>query len=111
MARDPYFRKFREYLIYFQNICNKLKEISLTQREVNYLRYFINNPHSSAYDIRRIYLTNSEQYRRAKIILNKLHEVGLIKLYTTTKNKNQKNKHNAKYYYLTDYGIFLLNKI
>src|SRR5688500_7728035 len=107
---DPYdyYDEEKEYLLYFQNICSQIKNISINDLEFDYLRYFINHPYSSAYDIKPDNQTNSTRYRYAKLILKKLRGLHLIKQSTTIKNKNIKNIHKAKYYCLTDYGLFYL---
>ena len=105
---DPYpnYLEEKEILLYFQNICYHIRNITLEEIQFNYLRYFIDHPFSSAYDIKPSN-KNSTSYRYAKLTLQKLRNLKLIKQ-STMNNKNKNNIHRAKYYCLTDYGLFYL---
>ena len=107
----PYYLKYYLYYKYFENIINNIQNIKLKEDEEKYLLFFVNNPHSSAYDIepnKKIldeqgdYKLNDSAYRQTKIIVNKLDGLKLIK----QDKRNKKNSHNKKFYSLTNIGLF-----
>ena len=113
---NPYFLEcFKDYN-YFKSIINIIQKISLSKIEVSYLHLFVRYPHYSAYDIEHdkkmldekgYYKLNDNAYRRAKIILRKLHKLKLIKL----DKEKEKNPHNKKFYSLTDIGLVYIIRL
>lgn len=110
---DPYILKcFKDYS-YFLNIIRNLRNIKLNGVEQQYLYFFVYHPYSSPYDIEpdRIMLddtglrTNTNKYRRAKIVVNKLHKLNLLKRDTARK---EKNPHKKNCYYLSEIGLFYI---
>ncbi len=71
------------------------------------LWYFVNHPGSSAYDIEPGRRTNQSNYRYAKLTLEKLQNLKLIKPVKSGK-VTKKKIHPSKKYLLTDHGIFYL---
>ena len=109
----PYYLKYYSNYKYFENIINNIKTIKLKDNEEKYLLFFVNNPHSSAYDIepnktildeKGDYKLNESAYRQAKIIVKKLAGLKLIK----QEKRNKKNKHNKRFYSLTNLGLFYI---
>jgi len=96
----PYYLKYYLYYKCFENIINHIQHIKLKEKEEKYFLFFVNNPHSSAYDIepnKKIldekgdYKLNDSAYRQAKNIVNKLDGLKLIKQDKRNKNSHKKN--------------------
>ena len=113
---NPYYLKYYSNYKYFENIINNIKNIKLKENEEKYLLFFVNNPHSSAYDIKpnkKIldekgdYKLNESAYRQTKNIVNKLAELKLINL----DKEKEKNPHKKKFYSLTDIGLFYIIRL
>ena len=113
---QPYYLKYHSEYKVFQNIVNTIKSIRLSKIEESYLRHFVYHRHSSAYDIepnkkmqdeKGHVKLNTNKYRRAKIIVRKLHKSKLIK----PDKEKEKNLHKKKFYSLTDIGLFYIIRL
>ena len=113
---NPYFLEYFNDYNYFKSIINIIQKINLSKIEVSYLHLFVRYPHYSAYDIEHDkkmldekgdYKLNNNAYRRAKIILRKLHKLKLIKL----DKEKEKNPLKKKFYSLTDIGLFYIIRL
>ena len=112
---DPYFYQSYKDYNYFLNIIKNIRLIKLTETEEQYLYFFVHNPHSSAYDIapnKKITddsglntKLNSNNYRSVRLIINKLHKLGLIKYDI---KETLAHHHNKKFFSLTELGLFYL---
>jgi hypothetical protein len=93
----------RMYFDYFNRLYRRVKVVPLKAKQCNCLLYFVKHPESSAYDIMPSVKTSETSYRRAKLTVKRLKELGLIKL-------AGRGKHSSKKYSLTDEGIYYLIK-
>lgn len=98
---DPYLEgdERRIYFDYFSRLSRHVRKISFRGKQSECLRYLVDHPISSAYEIRPPNKTNVSDYRWAKEAVKQLHRLGLIKLAAS-------GKHSSSHYSLTDKGIY-----